>query len=148
MKLISACLLGVRCSWSGDDKYKNDRAVALSKRDILIPVCPEQLGGLPTPRAPQEIQGGTGDDIINGKCVVMNKDGQDVTGEFLKGAEETLKIARHFNIKEFISKSGSPSCGCHQIYDGSFSGTLIDGDGVTAALLRRNGITIIPEQDL
>ena len=65
MKLVSACLLGVRCCWSGDDKYKNDRAVALSRREILIPVCPEQLGGLPTPRAPQEIQGGTGDDVLD-----------------------------------------------------------------------------------
>ena len=148
MKLISACLLGIRCAWSGDDKYKNNRAVELSKLETLIPVCPEQLGGLPTPRVPQEIQDGTGDDILNGKCIVVNKNGQDVTREFIRGAEETLKIARQLNIKEFIAKSGSPSCGCAQIYDGTFSGKLIDGDGVTTALLRRNGIRIIPEEDL
>jgi len=148
MKLISACLLGIRCVWSGDDKYENNRAVELSKLETLIPVCPEQLGGLPTPRVPQEIQDGTGDDILNGKCIVVNKNGQDVTMEFIKGAEETLKIARQLNIKEFIAKSGSPSCGCGQIYDGTFSGKLIDGDGVTTALLRRNWIKIIPEEDL
>jgi uncharacterized protein YbbK (DUF523 family) len=148
MKLISACLLGIRCAWSGDGRYKNNRAVQLSKLETLIPVCPEQLGGLPTPRAPQEIQGGTGDAILNGKCKVMNKDGQDVTREFIKGAEETLKIASQLHIDEFIAKSGSPSCGCARIYDGSFSGTLIDGDGVTTALLKRNGIKIIPEEDL
>jgi uncharacterized protein YbbK (DUF523 family) len=148
MKFVSACLLGIRCTWSGGDKYKNDRAIELSKIETLIPVCPEQLGGLSTPRAPQEIQGGTGDDVLNGKCKVTNRDGKDVTREFIKGAEETLKIALQLKIKEFIAKSGSPSCGCGQIYDGSFSGRLIGGDGVTTALLKRNGLRIIPEEDL
>jgi len=148
MKLISACLLGIRCTWSGDDKYKNDRAIELSKVEALIPVCPEQLGGLSTPRAPQEIQGGTGEDVLNGKCKVMNKDGKDVTRAFIMGAEETLKIAKQLNIKEFVGESKSPSCGCGRIYDGTFSGRLINGDGVTIALLRRNGIRIIPEEDL
>lgn len=148
MKLISACLLGIRCAWSGDDKYRNERAIELLKVETLIPVCPEQLGGLSTPRAPQEIQGGTGDDVLNGKCSVVNKNGQDVTRQFIRGAKETLKIATQFKVKEFIAKSGSPSCGCSQIYDGSFSGVLIDGDGVTTALLRRNRVKIIPEEDL
>ena len=148
MKIISACLLGIRCAWSGDDKYKNKRAIELSKVEPLIPVCPEQLGGLSTPRVPQEIQGGTGGDVLDNKCGVVNKDGEDVTREFIRGAEETLKIAWQLNIKEFIAKSESPSCGCGRIYDGSFSGKLIDGDGVTTALLRKNGIRIIPEEDL
>lgn len=148
MKLISACLLGIRCAWSGDDKYRNERAIELLKFETLIPVCPEQLGGLSTPRAPQEIQGGTGDDVLNGKCSVVNKNGQDVTRQFIRGAKETLKIATQFKVKEFIAKSGSPSCGCGQIYDGSFSDRLIDGDGVTTALLRRNRVKIIPEEDL
>jgi uncharacterized protein YbbK (DUF523 family) len=148
MRLISACLLGVRCTWSSDDKYKNDRAIELSRVETLIPVCPEQLGGLATPRAPQEIQGSTGEDVLNGKCKVLNKNGEDVTEEFIRGAEETLKIIRQLNIKEFIGKSKSPSCGCGQIYDGSFSGRLIKGDGVTIALLRRNGIRVTPEEDL
>lgn len=147
MKLISACLLGMRCAWSGNDN-KNDRAIELSKVEILVPVCPEQLGGLATPRAPQEIQGGTGEDVLDSVCRVINRDGRDVTNEFIKGAEETLEIARQLNIKEFIAKSGSPSCGCGQIYDGTFREKLIDGDGVTAALLGRSGIRIIPEQDL
>jgi uncharacterized protein YbbK (DUF523 family) len=148
MKLISACLLGIKCVWSGDDKYKNERAIELSKIETLIPVCPEQLGGLSTPRAPQEIVGGTGDDVLDKKCKVINKNGEDVTRQFIKGAEETLKIACQLNIKEFIAKSASPSCGCGQIYDGTFSCKLIDGDGVTTALLRRNGIKIISEEDL
>jgi len=148
MKLISACLLGLRCSWSGDDRYRSNRAVELAKLEILIPVCPEQMGGLPTPRVPQEIQSGTGDDVLDNKCRVINKHGQDVTVEFIKGAEETLKIARQLNIKEFIAKSRSPSCGYRQVYDGTFSSKLIDGDGVTMALLRRNGLRIILEEDL
>jgi len=148
MKLISACLLGIRCAWSGDDRYKNNRAIGLSKLEGLIPVCPEQLGGLPTPRAPQEIQGGTGEDILDNKCKVLNKNSENVTSEFIRGADETLKIARQLNISEFIGKSKSPSCGYGQIYDGTFSGRLINGDGVTIALLRRNGIRIIPEEDL
>jgi len=148
MKLISACLLGIRCTWSGHNRYKNDRAIELSKVETLIPVCPEQLGGLATPRAPQEIQGGTGEDVLDGKCKVLNKNRENVTREFIRGAEETLKIGRQLNIKEFIAKSKSPSCGCGQICDGTFCGRLINGDGVTAALLRRNGIRIIPEEDL
>ena len=148
MRLISACLLGIRCAWSGDDKYKNERAVELAKVKTLIPICPEQLGGLPTPRAPQEIQGGMGEDVLDGKCKVVNKNGQDVTREFVRGAEETLNIAKQFKIKEFIAKSRSPSCGCGQIYDGSFSGRLIEGDGVTTTLLKRNGIRIISEEHL
>ena len=148
MKLISACLLGIRCAWNGSDKYKNDLAIELSRIEPLVPVCPEQLGGLPTPRASQEIQDGTGEDVLNNKCRVLNKNGVDVSREFVRGAEETLKIARQLNISEFISKSRSPSGGCGRIYDGSFSGRLIDGDGVTTALLRKNGIRIIPEEEL
>jgi len=148
MKLVSACLLGIKCNWSGDDKYKNERAIELSKVETLIPVCPEQLGDLPTPRAPQEIHGGTGDDVLSGRCKVMNKDGRDVTRQFIRGAEETLKIAKQLKAKEFITKSGSPSCGFEQIYDGSFSGRLIDGNGVTTALLMRSGVKIISEEDL
>lgn len=148
MKLISACLLGIRCTWKGDDKYRNDRAIELSKVETLVPVCPEQLGGLATPRAPQEIQGGSGEDVLNGKCRVMNGNGVDVTMEFVRGAEETLKIARQLNIRELIAKSASPSCGCGQIYDGSFSGRLVSGDGVTTALLKANGVRVIREEDL
>ena len=148
MKLISACLLGIKCAWDGKDIYKSDRVIELLNSDTLMPVCPEQLGGLKTPRAPQEIQGGTGEDVLDGKCKVLNINGEDVTQEFITGAGETLKIARLFHIEEFIGKSRSPSCGCGQIYDGTFSRKLIDGDGVTTALLKRNGIRVITEEDL
>jgi uncharacterized protein YbbK (DUF523 family) len=148
MKLISACLLGIRCTWSGDEKYKNGRAIELLKVEALIPVCPEQLGGLPTPRLPQEIQGGVGEDVLDGKCRVLNRGGEDVSSQFVRGAEETLRIVNQLKVKEFIGKSGSPSCGCGRIYDGSFSGKLISDDGVTTALLRRNGIRIIAEENL
>jgi uncharacterized protein YbbK (DUF523 family) len=148
VKLISACLLGIKCAWDGQDIYKSDKAIELSNSEMLMPVCPEQLGGLKTPRAPQEIQGGTGEDVLDGKCKVLNINGEDVTQEFINGAEETLKIVKLFHIEEFIGKSRSPSCGCGQIYDGTFSRELIDGDGVTTALLKRNGIRVVTEEDL
>ena len=148
MKLCSACLLGIKCAWDGKDRYKNEKVIELSKKEILIPVCPEQLGGLPTPRIPQEIQGCSGEKVLDNKCKVKNKSGEDVTKQFIKGAKETLKIAKLLGIKEFIAKSKSPSCGCGKTYDGTFSGKLIDGDGVTTALLKRNGIKVISERDL
>ena len=148
MRLISACLLGIKCAWDGKDIYKSDKLIQLLKSEVLVPVCPEQLGGLKTPRAPQEIQGGTGQDVLDGKCKVLNINGEDVTQEFITGAEETLKLARLFHIEEFMGKSRSPSCGCGQIYDGTFSHTLVQGDGVTTALLKRNGIKVISEEDL
>jgi len=148
MRLVSACLLGIKCSWDGKDSYKNKKVIELLKNEVLIPVCPEQLGGLKTPRIPQEIQNGTGDDVLNGKSKVKNKAGEDVTLQFIKGAKQTLKIARLYGIKEFIGKSKSPSCGYGFIYDGSFSKKLTKGDGVTGALLKRNGIKVISENDI
>lgn len=148
MRMVSACLLGMRCAWDGEDRYKDKKVIELLKNEILIPVCPEQLGGLATPRILQEIENGTGDDVLDGKSRIKNKIGQDVTQEFIKGAKEALKIARQYNIKEFIAKSRSPSCGCGFIYDGSFSGKLIKGDGITVALFKRNGIKVISENEL
>jgi len=148
MKLISACLLGIKCAWDGTDKYRNGKVIEILRNENLIPVCPEQLGGLKTPRLPQEIQGGDGKDVLDGKCTVNNINGEDVTQEFIRGAEETLRIAQQFRVSQFIGKSGSPSCGCGQIYDGTFSNKPIDGDGVTTALLKRNGIKVIGEEEL
>lgn len=137
-KLMSACLLGVRCRW--DAKFKPcEKAIELFKQGDIIPVCPEQLGGLPTPRIPQEIQ-------KDGR--VLNKEGKDVTENFKKGAEETLRIAKLLGVKEFIGKSKSPSCGFGKTYDGTFSDTLIDSNGITADLLSKNGIKVITEKDL
>jgi uncharacterized protein YbbK (DUF523 family) len=148
MKLISACLLGIKCTWDGTDKCKDERVIKLLKNETVIPVCPEQLGGLKTPRLPQEVQGGSGEELLDGKCKVKNINGEDVTREFVTGAEETLRIARLFKVSQFIGKSRSPSCGCGQIYDGTFSRKAISGDGVTTALLKRNGIEVITEEDL
>jgi len=135
MKLISACLIGVKCAWDGKDKYQNKQAIQLLESSILIPVCPEQLGGLKTPRLPQEIQGGSGEDVLDGNCRIIK-------------ATETLKIARQLGIDEFIGKCNSPSCGFGQIYDGTFTGNLVPGNGVTTALLKRHGIKIITEKEL
>lgn len=148
MRLISACLLGISCAWDGRNTHRSDSAAKLLRSDVLMTVCPEQLGRLRTLRARQEIQGGTGEDVLDGKCRVLNSGGEDVTQEFITGAEETLKIVKLFHIEEFIGKSRSPSCGCGQIYDGTLSGEVIKGDGVTTALLKRNGIRVITEEGL
>lgn len=134
--LISACLLGVNCKYSGGNNQCNDIFALLNREDIcLIPVCPEQLGGLATPRAPAERQGN----------VVINCNGEDVTENFICGAVETLKIAERYHCSLAILKERSPSCGSNQVYDGTFSGSLVDGMGVTAALLKENGIQIVNE---
>jgi len=146
MKIISSCLLGINCRFDGKVKLYSE-ILDLTKEEKLVPVCPEQLGGLPTPRIPQEIQGCSGEDVLDGKGKVLNKKGEDVTLNFIKGAEEVLKIARMFNVSEFIGKARSPSCGYGEIYDGSFSNKLIKGNGVTAALLKRNGIKITTEEN-
>ena len=137
MKLCSACLLGVNCRYNGKNAL-NKKVVELLEKETLIPVCPEQLGGLPTPREPAEIVGKR----------VITKSGKDVTENFMRGARETLKIAKLFDVKEAVLKQGSPSCGCGRIYDGTFSGRTVRGDGVTAALLKRHGIKVVTEEDL
>ena len=136
--IVSACLLGVCCRYDSKSKL-SDKVLKIFKNGNVIPVCPEQLGGLPTPRVPAEIQN-------DGR--VLNKDGKDVTENFKRGAEETLKIAKVIGAEEFIVKSKSASCGFGKIYDGTFSGNLIDGKGITSDLLSKNNIKIITEKDL
>jgi uncharacterized protein YbbK (DUF523 family) len=114
----------------------------------MIPVCPEQLGGLGTPREPMRIVGGTGLDVLNGKARVVNESSVDVTEKMLKGAEETLKIAKIFGAKRAIFKARSPSCGCGEIRDGASPEKLIKGDGVTTALLKKNGILVMTEEEV
>ena len=140
MILISACLAGVNCKYSGDNNY-NEKIVELLKKGDAILVCPEQMGGLPTPRIGAEIK------VIDGKRYVFMKDGTDVTNQFEKGAKETLEIAKKVNATKAILKSRSPSCGVDIIYDGTFTKTKIDGDGVTAKLLRENGVEVISSDD-
>lgn len=145
--LVSACLLGINCKYNGGNNCNSNIAEIKSKYN-LIPVCPEQLGGCATPRLPAEIQAGEGKDVLEGKAKVVRKDGTDVSGEFIKGAEEVLKIAKFMNINRAILKARSPSCGKGSIYDGAFSGTLKKGNGVTAELLERHGIKVITEEEV
>ena len=147
MKLCSACLLGVKCRYDGKSNL-NEKVLAISRNEPIIPVCPEQLGGQPTPRPSAEIRNGTGMDVLEGRASVVEQDGTDVTGHFVAGAQEVLKLAKLFNVNEAILAHKSPSCGCGQTYDGSFSRKLIPGDGVTAALLKSNGIKVISDTDL
>ena len=140
--LISACLLGVNCRYDGGNS-RDENAISLHQSDELIPVCPEETGGLPTPRPAVEIVGGDGNDVLDGKARVLTADGVDKTEEFLKGAQFALELAQSQSATSVILKSKSPSCGCGEIYDGSFSRTLISGDGVTTALLKRHGIEVI-----
>jgi len=137
--LVSACLLGVCCRYDGKGN-PNSEVLALLDRDdvMLIPVCPEQLGGMPTPRIPSERQSGR----------VVNRAGEDVTASFRKGAEEALRIARLYDCRYAIFKERSPSCGCGRIYDGSFTGTLTDGNGVTTELLLQEGIRVCGESQI
>lgn len=147
MKLCSACLLGINCRYDGQSK-PDRKVLELAKKEVLIPVCPEQLGGQPTPRFNSEIQGGDGKNVLEGTAKVREINGNDITVHFIRGAEETLKIAQLFVVKEAILKQKSPSCGCGKIYDGTFSGKLIDGDGVTTALLKKQGLKVITEEEL
>lgn len=135
--LVSACLLGAACKYSGGDNLC-PKVAALAEDHYLVPVCPEQLGGLPTPRTPAERQGDQ----------VITKDGRDVTAAYLRGAQEALKLAKLFGCDTAILKARSPSCGVGAIYDGTFTGTVIPGSGVTAALLEVSGIRVITEEEL
>jgi uncharacterized protein YbbK (DUF523 family) len=126
----------------------DERVIELVRTGQAIPVCPEQLGGLPTPRTPAEIKGGTGADVLDGRAEVVNSKGDDVTGKFVRGAQEVLRIAQSVGATEAIMKARSPSCGCGEIADGTFSEKLINGDGVTSALLKRNHIAIITEEEM
>ncbi len=139
MILVSACLTGVDCAWDGKNKLVPEIKAILDK-DQAIPVCPEVLGGRKIPRTKTEILFGSGEDVLDGRAKVLDENGKDVTGEFIKGALEALCIARKNNIKKAILKSKSPSCGSGMIYDGSFKGRLVKGDGVTVALFKREGI--------
>ncbi|MCL4430149.1 MAG: DUF523 domain-containing protein [Chloroflexi bacterium] len=141
MKLVGACLIGVNCNFEAKN-WLNPQLQEEFGRGGLFPVCPEVLGGLPVPRVPAEIVGGGGSDVLEGKAKVVNMEGVDVTSQFVKGATEVLKIAQAIGAKEALLTEKSPSCGCGLIFDGTFSDKFIAGDGVTAALLKKNGIKV------
>ena len=150
MILVSACLLNHPVRYKGDANPCPQLLEALAKGhgDQLLPFCPEVSGGLPTPRPPAEIKGGTGDDVLQGKTKVVNKEGQDVTAAFIEGAQKCAQLCKEKGITVAILKQRSPSCGSKAIYDGTFSGTTISGQGVTAALLTSMGIKVYGEDDL
>ena len=135
--LVSACLLGVGCRYDGGHNQL-PQLKELLKTHTCIPICPEQLGGLPTPREPSERRADA----------VVTKSGADVTAQFRRGAEQALHLARLYGCKAAVLKERSPSCGSGEVYDGTFSGRLTSGDGVTAALLKANGIAVYGESDL
>ncbi len=137
MRLCSACLLGIECRYDGKSN-RDEKVLELAKKEVLIPVCPEQLGGLSTPRTPAERRGDK----------VVSKKGEDFTDRFVKGAEITLQIARIFGVEEAILKQKSPSCGSGITYDGTFSHSFVERDGVTAEVLKKNGINVISEEEL
>lgn len=136
--LISACLLGFECKYcGGSNKLPEQQLAALRERFRLIPVCPETAGGLPTPRDPSERLGDK----------VVSNQGRDVTAQYQKGAETALTLARRYGCKAALLKEKSPSCGSGLIYDGSFTGTLIQGDGVAAEGLKKEGLIVFGESD-
>lgn len=137
--LVSMCLLGVNCRYNGVPKEDVTVKELLNREDItLIPVCPEQLGGLPTPRTPSERKGE----------MVVSSEGEERTEAFTRGAQEALQLAKLYGCEAAILKERSPSCGNKEVYDGSFSGTLMSGEGVTAELLRKNSVKVFGESEL
>ena len=150
MIIVSACLLGENCKYSGGNNKSENVIKYLEDKEYIL-VCPEQLGGLSTPRNPSEIityGNKDGNDVLSGCTKVLSNKGIDVTKNFIQGAEETLKIAKEHNAKTAILKAGSPSCGYKRIYDGTFLGNKIQGMGVTAAILNKENIALLDEDDI
>jgi uncharacterized protein YbbK (DUF523 family) len=138
--LVSACLCGIGSRFNGKDA-RDDQIAELVKKGKAIPLCPEELGGLPVPRPPGEIEKRDGKDVLSEQTKVVSKDGEDLTPFFLRGAFVSLTIAKKFKVKKAMLKQNSPSCGCGWI---KRKGKLVKGDGVTAALFKKEGIQIIP----
>lgn len=144
--LVSACLLGLCTRYDGRSKAKPKVADYLRRNELIpVPVCPEQLAGLPTPRAQTRFLRGDGGAVLDGCGTVATGEGTVMNETFLKGAIETLKVARLAGCRQALLKERSPSCGVHQIHRG---GEIVPGRGVTAALLERNGLTLLSEEDL
>jgi uncharacterized protein YbbK (DUF523 family) len=137
--VVSACLLGVTCTHDAGHE-RRDAVVALRRTHRLVPVCPETAGGLPTPRPAAERS------AVDGR--VRTADGHDVTDAYERGAAHAVALATATGATSAVLKARSPSCGCHQVYDGTFTRTRVDGEGVTAAALRRAGVEVVDEDDV
>ncbi len=144
--IVSGCTAGLPCSHDGRARL-SESVRSLVEDGRAIPVCPEQLSGMPTPRETAEIAGGDGADVLDGKATVASQSGRDLTERFLEGARRALEIAQRHGCRQAILKARSPSCGCGEIYDGSFSGARRRGDGVTAALFQRAGIEVLSDEE-
>lgn len=144
--LISACLVGENVRYNGGNCLQ-EKLKYLIESYQAISFCPEVAGGLSTPRLPAEIVGGQAQDVFNQQAVVLDSSGQDVTQAFINGAYQTLKMVQQNHISHVILKADSPSCGSKLIYDGSFTGKKILGEGMTAILLRQHGIIVMTEDE-
>lgn len=143
--LVSACLLGLNTRYDGGHQ-RNEAVLALADRYTLVPVCPEQLGGLSTPRTPGEIQPAESDG--EGRTVVRSPDGRDLSAEFRRGAAAAVAIAALVGAEGAILKARSPSCGLRETYDGTFTNTMRSGSGVAAAALAGEGLALYTEEDV
>ena len=147
--LVSACLVGCRSRYDAAiPAFRDARLKRWWDDGLLLPFCPETAGGLPVPRPPAEISGGTGQAVLAGDARVLTRAGADVTDNFATGARLALAAVRHFGIDVVLLKEGSPSCGKTRIYDGSFRGRTVPGQGVAAALLAHQGVTVFSEDNL
>lgn len=143
--LVSACMLGLNTRYDGKNT-KNEKVMKyLKTREIqFFLLCAEQLGGLSTPREPSEIEKGfTAKDVLEGKAKVLSKSGVDVTEGFINGADLVIRFCKEYNITHAILQDRSPSCGYHKVYDGTFSGSIISGNGILTEMLKQNGIVIL-----
>ena len=150
MYIVSSCLCGNPCRYNGSAGQisKYPRVRELLAQGLAVAVCPELLGGLPVPRPPAEITGGTATDVLKGKAKVGNANGVDVTENYTEGARMALELALQAGCNKAILKERSPACGVHRVYDGSFNGTVVPGDGVLAAMLKSHGFQVISDEDL
>ncbi|MBU3055679.1 DUF523 domain-containing protein [Pseudomonas indica] len=146
--LVSRCLLGHRVRYDGGAHGPFGLLERWQREGRVVALCPEVAGGLPTPRPPAEIPGGQGGQVLDGERPVLTVDGEDVSAAFLDGARQALELVRAQGIRIAVLKARSPSCGNRENYDGSFSGVKVPGEGVTAALLRREGVQVFSEEEL
>jgi uncharacterized protein YbbK (DUF523 family) len=146
--LVSACLLGQHVRYDGGAHGPFALLLQWQQQGRVVPLCPEMAGGLPTPRAPAEIIGGQGERVLDGLLDLYDVNGVEVSQAFVLGAQKAAQLISEHGIRLAILKARSPSCGNEQAYDGSFSGQLVEGEGVPAAALRRMGVRVFNEQQL